>query len=415
MNNQFKKMLLNNEKELFKVFPNYQQSINQLIKKVEVVKYDGVLYELILRSFGSNEKQIQEKEYNLKGYKSARQFVIDNCSLLDLTDKPNLDNLFDGEMFLPVEICSLANNYNNQVGMYYLKNENAVIIKSTVEDNSRPYDDKWVKKNIILKYYMQSEKENALRTLVFSNTPNAKIFNALMEGSIINIYTFVNQRKGMPYEYCGVYHPCGLIDQNKSFLLYKDGHENEIPYDNLEAQFLMTLLRDNRYPDTTTTAIPFVEKINPGKRNNPILMKTSKRNLIQQKKINLEVELRGEDLVMAFERTKLIERGYIELAQRVENVSLFDDSLGYDIRSFEIDIYGTPVDLYIKVVSMVSDNFNSFKIRTNEYNLQIENSHAVLYRVYDIYTDKPKMNKIFADFDKIFETQTNEYIATLKC
>lgn len=46
-----------------------------------------------------------------------------------------------------------------------------------------------------------------------------------------------------------MYHPCGIVSKNKAFLLFKDGHENDIPYDNFKAQFLMSFLYSNSMPN----------------------------------------------------------------------------------------------------------------------------------------------------------------------
>lgn len=391
MNHKIKNIILENEYKLLENFEEYKQSINQYIKKLESIKYDAMLYNLIMRSFGSNEKAVQENKYNMYGFKSSRQLINEYKSYLDLNDMPVLDKLIEGDTLSSLEICSLADNYNNQVGMYYLTGKNAVIIKSTVEDNNRPYDDKWLKGDIILRYCMQSEKPENVNTLNFSHKPNAVIFNSLMDQSLLDIYVFVNSSKGKPYVYKGIYHPCGLVSKNKAFLLFKSGHENEIPLDNLEGQFLNLLINSSNYPEVTTryqlqTSKKYIVPCQPLKK-----IPFSKRNHIQQRKIQLEVSLRGEDLVLKYEKNRLLESGYKELADMVRNVSLDNSELGYDILSYDIKSNGEIVEKYIKVSSSASLQNNTFNVTKLELsNIQEIPSKFKFYRVYDIYTDTPK-------------------------
>lgn len=393
MNEFIKSKILENELKLFSEFPEYKQSIQQFIKKIEMVKYDAMLYELCLSSFKSNDKIIQEKKYNSKGYYSARQLVEFNKEQLDLFDKPSLEILKEGELFTSLDICFLSNNYNVQVGMYYI-NENNIIVKSTVEDNDRPYNDRWITKNIILQYCMQKETEINLKTLIFSKKPNSAIFNSLMEGTNINVHVFINNEKGTPYKYNGVFHPCGLVLGNRAFLLFKHGYDKLIPYDNIEGQFINLLKNNNDFDNLEYINVINVKKVNSNIVYKKLpMIKKSKRNILQQLKIDLEVSLRGDDIVYHYEKNKLIQQGYPELANKVKKVSLDDMNLGYDISSFEITSEGIQ-EIFISVKSSVS-NSNIFNITTNELQFNKKNiaTHK-LYRIYDIYTDKPKVYEI---------------------
>lgn len=389
MNKALKDFVINNEKTLLSKFSQYKQSINQFIKKLEGVKYDAVLYELVTRSFASKEKQEQENAYNMFGFKSSRQIINENKTSLDLNDRPCLENIAIGNEYSSLEICSISDNFNNQVGMYYLTGQNAVIIKSTIEDNDRPYDDKWFKPDVVLRYFMQNESDSNVKTLNFSHKPNSVIFNALMERELVDIYVFVNTKKGNPYQYKGIYHPCGIVSKNKAFLLFKDGHENEIPYDNLDGQFLMSLVHSNEYPQSATVYPLVLGGNNDFFEYETKKVKTSKRNRIQQEKIALEVDLRGEDLVLKYEKNKLINLGRPDLAEKVMDVTLADDSLGYDIKSFDVDPNGLVTDKFIKVKTSVSHKSISFSLKKDEYDL-IASRTCNLYRVYDVYTNCPK-------------------------
>lgn len=406
MNEYLKKKILENEKQLLNAFPEYKQSICQLIKKIEKANYDCVMYEIIKSSFKSDKKKQQIKHYNSKGLTSSLEILEMNLGLMDFNDKPILENLIEGDQYNQYDICCLARNYNNQVGMYYV-DENNIIIKSTVEDNNRPYDDRWLKKDIILKYFMQKEKDEKLKTLIFSNRPNVTIFNALMEGRLINIYTFINTKNGENYKYYGIFHPCGLVSNNKSFILFKHGYDFEVPFDNLDAQFVSSLLRDNKYPDIDSINLISVECIDSKREKfKPEKMKPSKRNIIQQMKIKLEVDLRGEELILKYERNKLIKKGFPNLAELVCNVSLYDCSLGYDIRSYEILPDGTAKEIFIKIKSSVSSRLNEFTLTKKELeNLSSSPDNYKLYRVFDIYSDKPKFYKVKYPLNTLYNIQ----------
>lgn len=410
MNNNIKNLILENEKILLNTFEKYKQSINQFIKKIETINYDVILYDLVVRSFSSKEKVEQENYYNMHGCKSARQIISEHKNELDFSDRPDLFFIQEGDKFTPLEICSMADNYNNQVGMYYLSGKNAVIIKSTVEDNDRPYDDKWIKSEIILRYFMQNENDINVKTLNFSHKSNSVIFNSLMEQELLDIYVFINNHKGLPYVYKGIYHPCGIVSKNKAFLLFKDGHENDIPYDNFEAQFLMSLLYSNSMPNDAFSYPLIVGNDNDFFDYKPKKIKSSKRNIIQQKKISLEVELRGEEMVLEYEKSRLKKLGRGDLADLVENSTLTDMNLGYDIRSYDIDINGNVIDKFIKVKSSVAHNYFDFSLSSIEIEA-INNQKVKLYRVYDIYTDCPKYLDISNSFLNLNKKATNYLIS----
>ena len=391
MNKIIKKKIIENEYALLNNVPAYEQSIKQFIKKIETANYDKMLYDLIIKSFASKDKFVQEQKYNELGLLSSRQLINKYIKELDLSDQLKLDDLVEEEYYSALDICALADNYNNQVGMYYIPENDSIIIKSTVEDNNRPYDDRWIKKGVILKYYMQTEKESNVNSLSFSHKPNAMVFNSLMEGRAVNIYVFVNTKKGLPFAFKGVFHPCGLVDGNKAFLLFKHGYDSEIPYDNLDAQFLMTLLRTGVCPSIELGLVKRDRTISLNNDNYVSIIK-SKRNIIQQKKIDLEVALRGEEIVLQYEKRKLGNLGRQDLAEKVVNVSLKDMNVGFDIHSYSIDSEGSVSDLYIKVHSTVTNINKTLLLTANEYdNLLRKSDEYKLYKVYNIYTDQPRL------------------------
>ena len=129
MNKIIKKKIIENEYALLNNVPAYEQSIKQFIKKIETANYDKMLYDLIIKSFASKDKFVQEQKYNELGLLSSRQLINKYIKELDLSDQLKLDDLVEEEYYSALDICALADNYNNQVGMYYIPENDSIIIK----------------------------------------------------------------------------------------------------------------------------------------------------------------------------------------------------------------------------------------------------------------------------------------------
>ncbi|HGM4804194.1 TPA: DUF3427 domain-containing protein [Serratia marcescens] len=109
----------------------------------------------------------------------------------------------------------------------------------------------------------------------------------------------------------------------------------------------------------------------------------------------------GEQLVMNFERDRLVRVGRPDLAAKVERVSLNDSSAGYDIKSFDED----GVEILIEVKTTKSDVYSPFYISQNEIKVaSINHDNYYLYRVHsldlknnscDIYIKNGSVEDIF--------------------
>lgn len=390
MNKIVKKAIIDNEKLLLEHFnkPEIVNSIRLYISKLELLNRDKDLYDFISVSF-KNKTDI-EKLYNAEGFKSSRQIINERKDELNLEDKSTIKNIEIGNKYSYIEICALANNYNPQVGMYYLPEDDCVVIKTTVEDNNRIYDDRWQNedKNILI-YCIQTEKPENVENLSFSHKPNAVIFNALMIGDLIDVHVFRNSKKGDPYMYEGVFHPCGLVDGNNAFVLFREGHDDEIPYDNFYGQLWNKLVKTGSVEHIKTNLTEDFNLI-CSEKNNRRRIKKSKRTLLQQKKLDLEVDLRGDCLVVQHEKQKLISLGRKDLADKVSDVSLKNSELGYDVLTFAADVNGNYRDIHIIVKTSVNKNSLSYFANDIEVEKLRNSSDCLVYRVYDIFTDEPK-------------------------
>jgi Domain of unknown function (DUF3883) len=98
--------------------------------------------------------------------------------------------------------------------------------------------------------------------------------------------------------------------------------------------------------------------------------------------------LSGEDLVVSYERYKLLQAGRADLANEVEWASQTKgDGLGYDIRSFNVEYE----ERFIEVKTTNFDRETPFLITDNELAFSKENAPQYkLYRLFD-FGKKPRM------------------------
>ncbi|MBN8608776.1 MAG: DUF3883 domain-containing protein, partial [Caulobacterales bacterium] len=116
----------------------------------------------------------------------------------------------------------------------------------------------------------------------------------------------------------------------------------------------------------------------------------------------------GEEFAFQFERWRL--RNHPDLLGKIEHVSKTDDTLGYDILSFETD--GTP--RYVEVKSTVGPIETRFFISANEVACaQAKGATYLILRVGDL-PDHPKCCEIRHPFDDTVELLPATYAVTFK-
>ncbi len=132
----------------------------------------------------------------------------------------------------------------------------------------------------------------------------------------------------------------------------------------------------------------------PHKRNRKELFRSKSTEYASIEKRNKIVGNKGENLVLNFEKEKLISSKREDLAEKVHIV--LNDALGYDIESFEVD--GTPLHIEVKTHSAKLGNFLDFYFTANELErLKIDDFYKIYY-VFDL-GKKPKYHII--DREKI--------------
>lgn len=122
-----------------------------------------------------------------------------------------------------------------------------------------------------------------------------------------------------------------------------------------------------------------------------------------------EIGLAGENLVMEYEKQRLISLGKVALANRVTHVSVDEgDHIGYDIRSYtEIG-----EEMFIEVKTTVSGISTPFYLSRNEYKFSGEHAdNYYVYRLYDLneVDHRAKFYKKRGNVNDNFSLETDVY------
>jgi hypothetical protein len=134
-----------------------------------------------------------------------------------------------------------------------------------------------------------------------------------------------------------------------------------------------------------------------------------KIDYVLRNKNNAILGSKGEELVLKYEKDYLEKEGYLDLAKRVTRVSLDDDTLGYDILSFEID--GRDKLIEVKTSGLVNNVSIRFYVTTNEYNVGKDRSDYFIYYIESVNSLQPHITIIEEPMDKSkFLIQPDGYI-----
>ncbi len=127
-----------------------------------------------------------------------------------------------------------------------------------------------------------------------------------------------------------------------------------------------------------------IEKTSPKKKRN----RPSKIDYTNKLKRAQDVGSRGEEIALKFEIDHLRKAGREDLAAKVERVSSKDDSLGYDIRTFDLN----GKEKYVEVKSTTRGiGQNEFFITENELSVSRNSSNYYFYLVFHVNTTAPKI------------------------
>jgi len=149
--------------------------------------------------------------------------------------------------------------------------------------------------------------------------------------------------------------------------------------------------------------IPKIEKGKQTKKGKKV-----KIDYILRNKNNSITGSRGEELVLKIEKELLIKANRKDLAEKVYRVSTDDDSLGYDILSF--DINGKEKYIEVKTTSLNNDSLKFF-VSLNEYSIGKDKENYFIYFVEIVNLSQPKITIIKNPIDHSkFSIQPEGYI-----
>jgi len=115
-----------------------------------------------------------------------------------------------------------------------------------------------------------------------------------------------------------------------------------------------------------------------------------KANYIIESIRNMKLGDQGEEIVLKYEKELLIQHNRNNLSAKVERVSLEDDSLGYDIKSFTVD--GKEKYIDVKATKSGVDGRTPFYMTENEKQTMENNKDKYnIYRVFSANTQSPKI------------------------
>lgn len=142
-----------------------------------------------------------------------------------------------------------------------------------------------------------------------------------------------------------------------------------------------------------------------------------KIDYVKRAEENAQTGLLGEKLVLAFEIDRLNKLGLEEYAKKVKQVSLRNDFLGYDIKSYDIDENNKIHEIYIEVKTSSTPKDVDFYVSKNE----VEQSKKLskyywLYRVYNcnLLNKEPKFYRVNGSIEDNFVLDIETYKASLK-
>lgn len=129
--------------------------------------------------------------------------------------------------------------------------------------------------------------------------------------------------------------------------------------------------------------------LNNHKAKNTNKNNSAKRDYEKENKNRMLIGSSGEDAILKYEKEKLKEAGRADLAKKVRRVSNDNDSLGYDIKSF--DKKGKEIHIEVKTKNSKKEMLD-FYITNNELNVSKNDKKHLIYYLFDIASKSPKLH-----------------------
>lgn len=311
-------------------------------------------------------------------------------------------------------------------GMYACVDEKTkapfVIVKSEVHERS-PYQDRWLDVEE-MSYYYCAEKElpKNRESFHFAKPGNKAIFNDIMSGPSedpLPIHLFVQDKKGDPFKYCGIFYALKMLDDYTAFKLVFNRVQNNSVFMGERKEFYKKLESDLN-PEFVAKSKKLKEKkqleegdLNPfenEKFNPSFATRDEIVDYIKKQYNDLLVGDIGEKMAINYEKERVS-----KLNIDPELVQFAADRCGYDIRSFdEVDGEIVPVCVEVKTTSSPNPR-RAFHVTKNERNaMDYFGKKYYLYRVYDVFSDEPKLYAMKGNVrEKTYQSAT-DFVFSIK-
>lgn len=136
---------------------------------------------------------------------------------------------------------------------------------------------------------------------------------------------------------------------------------------------------------------------------------------IKKQEKDSKAGLLGEELVLSYERDRLVLLGLEEYADKIVWVSDSDDSAGFDIKSYDLDSKGKVKEIKIEVKTSREKVDVDFFVSKNEVEKsKLYADHYYVYRIYDVYSEHPKFYRVLGKIEDNFILDPYTYTARYK-
>lgn len=285
-------------------------------------------------------------------------------------------------------LIKVANYFRNKI---VNKDFNLYSIDLKVNKNTRGYG--YEVSNVIAKYYDSSlnkiELENGIKEII---DIYSDISNIIIETSYSEIID-------------------NILSNTATSLIDIAAATEEIE---------QAMLKEANTEETEIVTLREIDIPNPHKKNEAKYFemqskKVKKKDYLSSAKNQMKTGLRGEQLVIEFEKQKMIDNNREDLIDKINWVSEIDDSKGYDIESFNFDEQGKEYRIYIEVKTTESNEKNAFIITSNELNaLKLNKDKYYIYRVGKL-KNEPVFFKINGkEFENIILLKEYTYYAEIR-
>ena len=227
-----KDRLIENERKYLIYNPERRQSAHQLISNINKITYAYDLINFIERSFTNPNKIMRFIEYNRNNLPTPID-IVNEYKNIESLPRIMVTNLKVGETYPSIMISALANNFNIQVGMYYIEfnNKPYVIVTAEISEgqDNVTYSNSWIIKNEKIRYMMQQPRNN----LNFKNLPyNKAIIDSYENKTNLDVLVFYRSSRTNDFTYAGIFKVTKVNDDNSVQL--------EIIEENLFTQYIDT-------------------------------------------------------------------------------------------------------------------------------------------------------------------------------